>query len=981
MMFSGVEYTTTAGTVGSLQLQSQHHPSDAAVNNQSCVAETSNFGHHLHSDHLLQYQDYNRLHHYNRYQYFAEASQPSTMVTTPAAALLPSPPDENDFYGTFFQHDNNSNDEDLYRSTASSLLSPSSSSSSSSASASSCAPPYRQVFLPTQQTHDCYGVPAHPSIVDYQPHVTDYHPPPVTDFPLTVNYRSPPVSDFQRPHQHYYRDFCAQQPLSVYHNKDSASSYDHNGPELSTAATTAAVTVTNVPATVKSPNSSRQMRNQAEKLRRSKLNTCINELSQLVPLISNSPKKIEKTSVLRLSAAYLRLSRLLAGFKKQREELPAYVREMNLSDLILGDKDIFLMVSSAGKIVFVSHTVENILGHHQTDLMGQSIFKIACPEDYEQIRDNLKYQENTSSEDGLQSTKLEGSGNKMQRRSFYMRLIKKTASRTDPPEYKLVHVMGTLMQNNDSSLGGNDFVLNAIIRPYNDFRVTEISLLEATKEEYITRHQIDGRIIYVDHRISIVSGFMPQEVCGKLAFMYMHKDDVRWVMIALRQMYYKGQSFGSSCYRLLSKNGDFVYMKTHGYLELNINDETIASFICINTRVSTEEGEKEIIKMRERFTPLISKPEPGIAAITNNQYMAKDSTTSLKNASTEDPSTLNKAVQQMYTNIPAPALDSVKESAQNPLPDSQYIKVVLLSKSMPPVQTDSNTPKIDKRSSMSPQPNIKPLIQDRPTVLQIAPHAPRLPVVIDQKSSEKTIEKDTEYFKQRGGVLVNNKRQNEYQLIPDHLPKTPKIETQIDSPTCSQYSHQMDGSQSDNQLSTDGYGSLEDFSSFQSTPIQLGMHCIDEQDTDLDSFNDVNITGFDNFSKTLEDQSDLIDPSMDPLFLTPESFNSFDNGVYMEGNSTDIIPDPIMHVLQHDGCSQSELLKKNQITLKSKMDQQHGQLKEIQKGLNSLSSNADTHYIAKNFTNLKAVHEKQNQYLRTLQEVHKNIVVNVLMFK
>lgn len=52
----------------------------------------------------------------------------------------------------------------------------------------------------------------------------------------------------------------------------------------------------------------------------------------------------------------------------------------------------------------------------------------------------------------------------------------------------------------DSSLGANDYVLNAIIRPYNDFRVTEISLLEARKEEYITRHQIDGRIIYVDHR-------------------------------------------------------------------------------------------------------------------------------------------------------------------------------------------------------------------------------------------------------------------------------------------------------------------------------------------------------------------------------------------------------------------------------------------------------------------------------------------------
>lgn len=51
------------------------------------------------------------------------------------------------------------------------------------------------------------------------------------------------------------------------------------------------------------------MRNLAEKHRRTKLNTCITELSQLVPLISNSSKKVEKTSVLRLSAAYLRLNR------------------------------------------------------------------------------------------------------------------------------------------------------------------------------------------------------------------------------------------------------------------------------------------------------------------------------------------------------------------------------------------------------------------------------------------------------------------------------------------------------------------------------------------------------------------------------------------------------------------------------------------------------------------------------------------------
>lgn len=89
-------------------------------------------------------------------------------------------------------------------------------------------------------------------------------------------------------------------------------------------------------------------------------------------------------------------------------------------------------------------------------------------------------------------------------------------------------------------------------------------------------------------------------------------------------MYFKGQSFGSSCYRLLSKNGEFVYMKTHGYLELNPNEDTIESFICVNTLVTPEEGKKEIIKMRERFTPLIrSHSDTGIAAITNNQFVSK----------------------------------------------------------------------------------------------------------------------------------------------------------------------------------------------------------------------------------------------------------------------------------------------------------------------------------------------------------------------
>jgi len=54
-------------------------------------------------------------------------------------------------------------------------------------------------------------------------------------------------------------------------------------------------------------SSSRLMRNLAEKMRRDKLNTYISELSSLVPIVAMATKRMDKTSVLRLSANFLRI--------------------------------------------------------------------------------------------------------------------------------------------------------------------------------------------------------------------------------------------------------------------------------------------------------------------------------------------------------------------------------------------------------------------------------------------------------------------------------------------------------------------------------------------------------------------------------------------------------------------------------------------------------------------------------------------------
>jgi hypothetical protein len=45
-----------------------------------------------------------------------------------------------------------------------------------------------------------------------------------------------------------------------------------------------------------------------------------------------------------------------------------------------------------------------------------------------------------------------------------------------------------------------DTVLIAVVRMMRERTVAERSLLEPSRDEYVTRHLIDGRIIYSDHR-------------------------------------------------------------------------------------------------------------------------------------------------------------------------------------------------------------------------------------------------------------------------------------------------------------------------------------------------------------------------------------------------------------------------------------------------------------------------------------------------
>ena len=53
--------------------------------------------------------------------------------------------------------------------------------------------------------------------------------------------------------------------------------------------------------------------------------------------------------------------------------------------------------------------------------------------------------------------------------------------------------------------------------------------------------------------------------------------------LLLITVYNKGAGFGQSCYRLVARNGEFIYLRSHGYLEYDKNTKTVESFVCVNT--------------------------------------------------------------------------------------------------------------------------------------------------------------------------------------------------------------------------------------------------------------------------------------------------------------------------------------------------------------------------------------------------------------
>ncbi|XP_063070370.1 uncharacterized protein LOC134461389 isoform X2 [Engraulis encrasicolus] len=144
------------------------------------------------------------------------------------------------------------------------------------------------------------------------------------------------------------------------------------------------------------------------KRHRDRLNGELERLASLLPFAEDVTTSLDKLSILRLSVSYLRAKNFFSvalkshacsngvtanaggyGNGKCARLADGWMLE---GELLLQALNGFILVLTAdGTIFYTSHTIQDYLGFHQTDVMHQSVFEMVHTEDQEELRRNLHW--------------------------------------------------------------------------------------------------------------------------------------------------------------------------------------------------------------------------------------------------------------------------------------------------------------------------------------------------------------------------------------------------------------------------------------------------------------------------------------------------------------------------------------------------------------------------------------------------------------
>ncbi|XP_016347374.1 aryl hydrocarbon receptor nuclear translocator 2 [Sinocyclocheilus anshuiensis] len=374
----------------------------------------------------------------------------------------------------------------------------------------------------------------------------------------------------------------------------------------------------------------RENHSEIERRRRNKMTLYITELSDMVPTCSALARKPDKLTILRMAVSHMKSMRGTGNTSTDGAYKPSFLTEQELKHLILEAADGFLFVVAAetGRVIYVSDSVTPVLNHPQSEWFGSTLFEQVHPDDVDKLREQLSTSENSMTGRILDlktgTVKKEGQQSSMRmcmgsRRSFICRMRCGSApldhislnrlssmrkryrnglgpSKEGEAQYSVVHCTGYIkawppagmtIPDEDTEAGQTSkYCLVAIGR----LQVTSSPVSMdmnglSVPTEFLSRHNSDGIITFVDPRCINVIGYQPQDLLGKDILEFCHPEDQSHLRESFQQVVkLKGQVL-SVMYRFRMKNREWMLIRTSSFTFQNPYSDEIEYIICTNTNV------------------------------------------------------------------------------------------------------------------------------------------------------------------------------------------------------------------------------------------------------------------------------------------------------------------------------------------------------------------------------------------------------------
>ncbi|KAJ8398324.1 hypothetical protein AAFF_G00428940 [Aldrovandia affinis] len=374
----------------------------------------------------------------------------------------------------------------------------------------------------------------------------------------------------------------------------------------------------------------RENHSEIERRRRNKMTQYITELSDMVPTCSALARKPDKLTILRMAVSHMKSMRGTGNTSTDGAYKPSFLTEQELKHLILEAADGFLFVVAAetGRVIYVSDSVTPVLNHPQGEWFGSTLYEQVHPDDVDKLREQLSTSESSMTGRILDlktgTVKKEGQQSSMRmcmgsRRSFICRMrcgsspldhislnrlsnMRKRyrnglgPSKEGEAQYSVVHCTGyikawppagmTIPEEDTEAGQTSKYCLVAIGR----LQVTSCPVSMdmnglSVPTEFLSRHNSDGVITFVDPRCINVIGYQPQDLLGKDILEFCHPEDQSHLRESFQQVVkLKGQVL-SVMYRFRMKNREWMLLRTSSFTFQNPYSDEIEYIICTNTNV------------------------------------------------------------------------------------------------------------------------------------------------------------------------------------------------------------------------------------------------------------------------------------------------------------------------------------------------------------------------------------------------------------